>query len=64
MRRALFRIGWIILFAAPIAFIAEAVVEQDMPTVQPWKWAILAASVLLIYAFRDRDDVLKHHLAV
>ena len=63
MRRTIFRAGWFILFVLPIAFIAEAVIRQDVPEVQPWKWAILAALVLAIYFSRDRDDVLKHHLA-
>jgi hypothetical protein len=63
MRRNLFWTGWGILFALPIAFIAEVLVEQDLPDVSPWKWAILVMAVLLIYFSRNRDDVLKHHVA-
>jgi lipid-A-disaccharide synthase-like uncharacterized protein len=63
MRRALFWIGWAILFVLPIAFALEVYLDQDLPNVQPWKWAILATAVLLIYFSRNRDDVLKHHVA-
>ena len=63
MRRALYWLGWAILFALPVAFTIEIIVEQDLPDVQPWKWAILAAAVLLTYFARNRDDVLQHHLA-
>jgi lipid-A-disaccharide synthase-like uncharacterized protein len=63
MRRTLFWAGWVILFALPIAFGLEVVIEQDLPNVQPWQWAILAAAVLLIYFSRNRDDVFKYHVA-
>lgn len=63
MRKQIHRIGWAILFALPIAFAAEVLYEQDLPAIQPWKWAIAAVAVLLIYVSRNRDDVLKHHLA-
>lgn len=63
MRKQINRIAWAILFALPIAFTAEVLYQQDMPAVQPWKWAIAATAVLLVYATRNRDDVLKHHLA-
>jgi lipid-A-disaccharide synthase-like uncharacterized protein len=62
MRKNLYRLGWAILFALPIAFIAEILMTQDLPDVQPWKWAILAGAVLLVYFTRDRDEVLKHHV--
>lgn len=62
MRRKLFRLGWAILFALPIVFTAEILMTQDLPDVQPWKWAILAGAVVLVYFARDRDDVLKHHV--
>ena len=32
------------------------------PPVEPWKWAILFAAVVLIYFSRNTDDVLKHHV--
>ena len=63
MRKQINRTGWAILFTLPVAFIAEALYQQDLPAIQPWKWAIVAAAVLLIYISRNRDDVLKHHLA-
>ena len=63
MRKTMFRVGWAILFMLPIVFLTEAVIEQDVPVVQPWKWAILVGAVLMIYLTRNRDDVLKHHVA-
>jgi lipid-A-disaccharide synthase-like uncharacterized protein len=63
MRRALYGLGWAVLVALPIAFTIEIIVMQDLPSVQIWKWAILAVAVLLIYFARNRDDVLKHHIA-
>jgi hypothetical protein len=63
MRKQINRIGWVILSVLPIAFTAEGLYQQDLPAVQPWKWAIAAAAVLLIFVSRNRDDVLKHHLA-
>ena len=61
-RKFFFRLGWAILIALPIAFIVEIVVSQDLPLVQPWKWAILFGAVVMVYAARDRDDVLRHHV--
>ena len=63
MRRALFWTGWAILFALPIAFAWEVFLDQDLPSLPPWKWAILATAVLLIYFSRNRDDVFKYHVA-
>ena len=62
LRKFFFRVGWAILLALPIVFIAEIVLSQDLPTVQPWKWAILFGAVVMIYATRNRDDVLRHHV--
>ncbi len=70
MNRTLFRevrklfvwLGWSALVALPIIFAIEITVIQDLPVVQPWKWAILAGAVLMIYLARNRDDALKHHL--
>jgi hypothetical protein len=62
LRKFFFRLGWAILIVLPIAFIAEIVLSQDLPPVQPWKWAILFGAVALIYATRNRDDVLRHHV--
>lgn len=63
MRKALFWLGWAILLALPIAFTVEIIMIQDLPSVQIWKWVLLAAAVLLVYFARSRDDVLKHHIA-
>ena len=62
MRKALFWIGWAILFALPIVFAIEIYMIQNLPEVQIWKWAILAGAVLLIYFTRNRDEVFKHHI--
>lgn len=63
MRKALFWLGWSILAVLPIAFAIEIYMIQDLPTVTLWQWGILAGAVLLIYFSRNRDDVLRHHLA-
>ncbi len=63
MRRALYWLGWAILFVLPVLFTIEIVTIQDLPHIQIWKWAILAAALLLVYFARNRDDVLKHHVA-
>lgn len=62
MRKKLFATGWIVFFALPLAYVLEIVVTQDLPPVQWWKWAILLTTVVLIYASRNRDDVLKHRV--
>lgn len=62
MRRALFWFGWAVLLALPLMYAIQIYVIQDLPKVEPWKWLIVLAAVLLIYASRNRDDVLKHHV--
>jgi hypothetical protein len=62
MRNIVFWSGWVILFLLPIAFFGEIYMIQDLPAVQPWKWAILIFAIGLIYMGRNRDDVLKHNL--
>ena len=62
MRQTLYGIGWIVLFALPLIYGIQIVVTQDLPPVEWWKWAILFATVVLIYFSRNRDDVLKHHV--
>lgn len=54
--------GWSALVALPIIFAIEIMVIQDLPHVQPWKWAILVGAVVMLYLARDRDDALKHHV--
>lgn len=63
MRRAIFWTGWGIMFLIPAAFVAEVLFYQDMPSFPAWKWAIPVFAFLLIVLGRNRDDVLKHHLA-
>lgn len=62
MRKTLFRLGWIVLFALPVVYGIQIFVTQDLPAVEPWKWAILFAAAVLVYFSRDTDDVLKHHV--
>lgn len=62
MRRKLFWLGWIVLFALPVIYGIQIFIAQDLPAVEPWKWAIPFAAVLLIYFSRNTDDVLKHHV--
>ena len=62
VRKVFYYLGWAIVVLAPIAFAIEIVTLQDLPKVQPWKWVLLLAGVVLIYAARNRDDVLQHHV--
>lgn len=62
MRKTLFAIGWIGFFAFPLLYGIQIFMTQDLPPVEPWKWSILLATVVLIYFSRNRDDVLKHHV--
>jgi len=62
MRRKLFWLGWIVLLTLPIIYGIQVFITQDLPAVEPWKWAIPFAAVLLIYFSRNTDDVLKHHV--
>lgn len=62
MRKKLFWLGWVILFAIPFAVGAEICIYQDMPNLTPSKLVLLAAAVLLVILARNRDEVLKHHI--
>ena len=62
MRRKLFRLGWIVLFALPVIYGIQIYIAQDLPAVAPWQWAIPLAAAALIYCSRNTDDVLKHHV--
>lgn len=62
MRRFFFWFGWATVFALPMAFAFEIWWIQDLPTIAPWKWAVLVLAVLLIVFSRNRDDVLKHRV--
>lgn len=63
MRRAIFWLGWAILFILPVIFLAQAWIIQDIPPVEMWKWVVPAVALLLVYLGRNRDDVFKHHVA-
>ena len=62
MRKTLYWFGWSVLAILPIVFAVQIYLTQDLPPVEPWKWIIPFAAVILIYFSRDRDDVLKHHV--
>lgn len=62
MRRKLFWFGWVVLFALPVIYATQIYITQDLPPVEPWKWIIPFAAVVLIYFSRNTDDVLKHHV--
>ena len=62
MRKAIFWTGWAVLILIPLAFIIEIALIQDLPVIQPWRWAVLTVAVLTVIAARNRDDVLNHHL--
>jgi hypothetical protein len=62
VRKSLYWLGWAVLAVLPIVFGIQANMTQDLPKVEPWKWIIPFAAVVLIYAFRDRDEVFNHHV--
>ena len=62
MRKFFFWFGWTILILLPIAFTVEIFAIEDLPEIQPWKWALLFGAVILVYFTRNRDDALKHHV--
>lgn len=62
MRRTFYWIGWVLLIGLPIAYGVQIVLTQDLPPVEPWKWAALLVSLLLVYFARNPDDVLRHRL--
>ena len=62
MRKMFYWLGWAILIGAPLVFGIEIVLQQDLPPVAPWQWAMLGGALILVYFFRNRDEVLKHHL--
>lgn len=62
LRKGLYWFGWAVLAILPIVFAVQIYMMQDLPKVEPWKWLIPFAAVVLIYATRDRDEVFKHHV--
>jgi hypothetical protein len=63
MRRAIFWFGWAVLLALPVIYTIQIIVAQDLPPIETWKWIVPVIAVLIIIAARNRDDVLKHHVA-
>lgn len=62
IRRVLFWAGWVLLVAYTVTFAAQAYLMQDIPPVSVLKWGLLFATCGLIYAARDRDEPIHHHL--
>lgn len=62
VRKVVYWLGWAILLALPVIFAVQIFMIQDLPKVEPWKWAVPVVAVLLIYFARNRDEVLKHHI--
>jgi hypothetical protein len=64
MRKVFFWAGWVILGVLPIIFVTHALIIQNMPVVQPWKWAVPLIAIAMIFFSRNRDNVLHHRLPV
>lgn len=62
LRKGLYYFGWAVLIALPIVFAVQIFMIQDLPKVEPWKWAVPFLAVVLIYFTRNRDEVLHHHV--
>ena len=62
LRKVLFWSGWVLLLVYAVIFAVQTVVLQDIPPVSYLKWGILAATAILIYAARNREQVIAHHL--
>ncbi len=62
MRRFFFWFGWAVLIALPLAFVFEIWWIQDLPKIAVWQWLIPLAAIGIIFASRNRDEVLKHHV--
>ncbi|HXH42038.1 MAG TPA: hypothetical protein VNN08_25665 [Thermoanaerobaculia bacterium] len=62
MRKKLFWIGCAALIAILLIAGTEMFLQQDLPTLNPWKLALLAGALLLVVFSRNRDEVLKHKL--
>ncbi len=62
LRKVLFWGGWILLTVYVVIFAVQAWMLQDIPPISYLKWGILAATFILIYAARNRDEAFSHHL--
>ena len=62
MRKTLFWVGWILLIALPLAYGVQIWFTQDLPRIEPWKWALLLGTIALVFFARNRDEVLRHRL--
>jgi hypothetical protein len=62
LRKVLYWGGWILLLVYAVIYLVQGFALQDIPPVSWLKWGILAATALLIYAARNRDQVFEHHL--
>jgi hypothetical protein len=62
MRRTIFWLGWVVLCLVPIVFLINALRIEDVPPLLPYGAIVTAAAIVVICA-RNRDDVLRHHVA-
>lgn len=62
LRKVLFWGSWVLLAVYAVVFAVQAWILQDIPPISYWKWGILAATCLLIFASRNRDEPFAHHL--
>lgn len=62
LRRFLFWTGWFLLLAYTVIFFVQVYLIQNIPEVSKLQWAALAATVILIYAARNREEVVNYHL--
>lgn len=62
VRKILFWGGWGLLLFYALYWAYEIWAIQDLPKINVFKWLILGATVLLIFASRNREEVTAHHL--
>ena len=62
LRKVLFWAGCLLLIVYTVVFAVQAWILQDIPPISYLKWGILAATFVMIYAARDRDEAFAHHL--
>ena len=62
MRRILFWGGWVLLLFYAVFYAVQIYLIQDIPRIELYKWGILFATGVLIYAARDRREVTELHL--
>ena len=62
IRKGIFWAGWVAMLVYSVIFVVQGWILQDIPPIAIWKWAVLGATVILIYSSRNTDEVFTHHL--